>query len=57
MRGRYKVVNDFRLREKAGRTSGPRHQFYVAMIANSTYEGCLAQAGQKVVSPDTFKGR
>jgi|GEM_PF-2372087 len=54
IKGRYRIVNEAFLREKANRDD-PRHPFYVAMLANDTYEGYLADVGRKLVEVDGFK--
>ena len=36
--GRYCVLNESFLRERAERTFDPRHVFYEAMLSNETYE-------------------
>jgi len=55
IRGRYRIVNDAFLREKAGRLNDPRHKFYEAMLSSKTYEEYLAQVGQAEVTVPTFK--
>lgn len=52
--GRYERVNEAFLREKANRND-PRRIFYVAMLNCDTYEGYLAQVGQKLVEVSGFK--
>ena len=52
--GRYRILNEAFLREKANRDD-PRRPFYVAMLANKTYEGYLAEVGQKEVMVEGFK--
>ena len=42
------------LREKANRHD-PRRPFYVAMLANRTYEGYLAEVGGKEVMVEGYK--
>jgi hypothetical protein len=46
--GPYRVLNEGFLREKANRDD-PRRIFYAAMLTNRTYEGYLAEVGQKEV--------
>lgn len=55
IRGRYGVLNDTFLREKAGRVNDPRHKFYEATLSSKTYEEYLAQVGQLEVSVPTYK--
>jgi hypothetical protein len=43
--GRYRVLKEASLREKAKRTHDPRHRFYEAMLSNETYEAYLAAVG------------
>ena len=52
--GRYRLINEAFLREKANRDD-PRRAFYVAMLANRTYEGYLAEVGQDQVMVEGFK--
>ena len=52
--GRYRVLNEAFLREKANRDD-PRRPFYVAMLANKTYDGYLAEVGQKEVMVEGYK--
>ena len=49
LRGRYRVLNDTFLRERANRSNDPRHEFYRAMLSNRTYEGYLAEVSGKIV--------
>ncbi len=46
--GRYRLLNEAFLREKANRDD-PRNVFYAAMLRNSTYTAYLAEVGQKEV--------
>ena len=43
--GRYRILNESFLRERAKRTFDPRHLFYEAMLSNETYEAYLAAMG------------
>jgi hypothetical protein len=52
--GRYRVLNEASLREKAKRTFDPRHRFYQAMLSNETYEVYLAAVGD---NRGPFSGR
>jgi hypothetical protein len=52
--GRYRVLNEAFLREKANRTFDPRHRFYEAMLSNETYEAYLAAVGD---NRGPFSGR
>jgi hypothetical protein len=52
--GRYRVMNEAFLREKANRDD-PRRPFYISMLANQTYEGYLAEVGQKEVMVKGYK--
>lgn len=54
LRGPYRILNEAFLREKANRDD-PRRQFYVAMLANRTYEGYLAEVGDKEVMVKGYK--
>ena len=54
LRGRYRILNEAFLREKANRDD-PRRPFYVAMLANRTYEGYLAEVGAKQVIVESYK--
>ena len=54
-RGRYRIVNDSFLREKASRLNDPRHRFYQVMLSSKTYEEYLAQVGQVEVIAPTYK--
>lgn len=53
--GRYQLKNRLRLLEKASRVDDPRHEFYAAILENNTYEGYLAQVGEKEVKVKTCK--
>jgi hypothetical protein len=44
--GRYRIMNEAFLREKANRQFDPRHRFYVAMLSNETYEAYLAAVAE-----------
>ncbi|MCI4680026.1 hypothetical protein K9U39_14295 [Rhodoblastus acidophilus] len=55
LRGRYRIVNDTFLREKAARKNDPRHKFYETMLASKTYDEYLAQVGRTEVNVATFK--
>ena len=52
--GRYRVLNEASLREKAKRTFDPRHRFYQAILSNETYEAYLAAVGD---NRGPFSGR
>lgn len=52
--GRYRVLNEASLREKAKRTFDPRHLFYGAMLSNETYEDYLSAVGD---NRGPFSGR
>jgi hypothetical protein len=52
--GRYRILNEAFLREKANRDD-PRRPFYVAMLGNRTYEGYLAEVGGKEVMVEGYK--
>lgn len=52
--GRYRIIDRAFLTEKASRDD-PRHIFYLAMLANNTYEGYLAEVGQKEVHAKTYQ--
>jgi hypothetical protein len=54
LRGRYQVLNEAFLREKSHRDD-PRKPFYIAMLANRTYEGYLAEVGHKFVEVKGYK--
>jgi hypothetical protein len=54
LRGRYQILNEALLREKSHRDD-PRKPFYIAMLANRTYEGYLAAVGHKFVEVEGFK--
>ena len=43
--GRYRVLKEASLRERAKRTFDPRHLFYEVMLSNETYEDYLAAVG------------
>jgi len=43
--GRYRVLKETSLREKAKRTFDPRYRFYEAMLSNETYDAYLAAVG------------
>jgi len=47
-------MNDAFLREKANRDD-PRRPFYVAMLANETYEAYLAEVGSKEVMVEGYQ--
>jgi hypothetical protein len=47
-------LNEAFLREKANRDD-PRRPFYVAMLANQTYEGYLAEVGSNEVTVESYK--
>jgi hypothetical protein len=55
IRGRYQILNDSFLREKAALLHDPRHKFYQVMISSKTYEEYLAQVGQALVTVPTYK--
>jgi hypothetical protein len=40
--GRYRVLKEASLRERARPTFDPRHRFYEAMLSNETYDAYLA---------------
>jgi hypothetical protein len=54
LRGRYRILNEAFLREKANRDD-PRRPFYVAMLANRTYEAYLVDVGAKAVMVEGYK--
>jgi hypothetical protein len=54
-RGPYTVVNAAFLREKANRTSDPRHVFYAAMLSGKTYEDYYAEVGHVVVEVASYR--
>ncbi len=55
--GRYTRSNEAFLRQRAERRDDPRHVFYVAMLANDTYEAYEAEVeGIQVVVPKRHKG-
>ncbi|HEY1631541.1 MAG TPA: hypothetical protein VGF56_09505 [Rhizomicrobium sp.] len=41
LKGRYRLLNEALLREKANRTNDERHKLYKVLLANSTYESYL----------------
>ena len=53
--GRYKIMNESILREKAGRENDPRHIFYEAMLENNSYAAYLAEVGQTLVNVEGYK--
>jgi hypothetical protein len=53
LNGRFRVVNDARLRERAQRIEDPRHVFYEAMLSSKTYEDYLSRVGAMIVQPKT----
>lgn len=53
--GRYNIVNQAWLREKAAQKDDPRHIFYLAMLSECTYEGYLAAVGKKEVVVESYK--
>lgn len=53
--GRYRLVNDAYLREKANQSDDPRHVFYVAMLTSRTYEEYLARIANMKVSVASYK--
>lgn len=55
LRGRYKILNDTFLREKANRETDPRHVFYIAILTSRTYEEYMSRVGHLEVKPDTYK--
>jgi hypothetical protein len=52
--GRYRIVNEALLREKASRED-KRHIFYSAMFASQTYEEYLSKVGQEEVCVASYK--
>ena len=55
--GRYTRVNEAFLRKRANRQDDPRYVFYIAMLANDTYEAYEAAVqGMAVVVPTYRKG-
>ena len=54
LRGRYEILDEAFLREKSHRDD-PRKTFYIAMLANRTYEGYLAEVGHKFVEVEGYK--
>ena len=44
--GRYRVLNEASLREKAKRTFDPHHRFYEAMLLIEAYEACSLRLGR-----------
>jgi len=52
--GRYRIVNEAFLREKANRDD-PRKVFYIAMLANSSYGAYLAAVGSQAVEVNGYK--
>jgi hypothetical protein len=53
--GRYAFANSDQIRRRAADTGDPRHIFYRAMLAHSTYEAYEADVGAtKVVAPTPF---
>ncbi len=57
LQGRYKILNDTLLREKANRESDPRHVFYIAILISRTYEEYLKRVGNLKVEPSTYKSK
>jgi hypothetical protein len=56
--GRYRIVNEPFLRERAARRGDPRNVFYEAILANGTYEGyARATEGIAVTVPTFGEGR
>jgi hypothetical protein len=52
--GRYRILKEASLRERARRTFDPRHLFYEAMLSNTIYENYLAAVGD---NRGPFSGR
>jgi len=57
LKGRYRLVNDTHLRERANQKDDPRHAFYEAILLSLTYEDYFARVGGLKVQPDTYKTR
>ncbi len=55
IRGHYLILNEAFLREKANRSTDPRHKFYEAMLASRSYGEYLARVGRMEVEVPTFK--
>lgn len=53
--GRYSRINEVFLRVRAGRHADSRHVFYVAMLANDTYEAYEAAIQDIEVSAPTYR--
>ncbi len=53
--GRYSRINEVFLRVRAGRQADPRHVFYMAMLANDTYEAYEAAIQDIEVSVPTYR--
>ena len=54
LKGRYRLLNEASLLERAKRTFDPRHRFYQAILSNETYETYLAAVGD---NRGPFSGR
>ena len=52
--GGYSRINEAFLRQRASRHDDPRHVFYVAMLANDTYEKYEATVGGIEVFVSTY---
>lgn len=55
LRGRYRILNEAFLREKANRTDDERHKLYEAMLANRSYDAYSAAVGQKEIWREGYK--
>lgn len=52
-RGPYRIVNESRIRERARNEGDPRHPFYQAMLACTSYEEYYSKVGGIKVKPST----
>ena len=53
--GRYRLVKQAFLRQKAAAVEDPTHGFYEAMLRHDTYEAYLADVGRVTVEKPGFK--
>lgn len=55
LKGRYRILNEALLREKANQTDDERHKLYIALLGNRTYEAYRAATEHIEIYREGFK--
>jgi hypothetical protein len=55
LRGKYKILREAFIRQKASTFDDPTHIFYQAMLKHDTYDAYLADVGTKTIYRPDYK--